>query len=128
MQGEAMRVIADLEPSAQPGKVHCSAEFINIVSACARCKAGVLSRWDIQEVVQAQPFLSEPNAGPHLESYMLTHKMPGPTVFRRPQGTHQEVVSAAEQASVHNLSSSYADVDEGRSDYPMFSSVTPMSH
>ncbi len=119
-------MIADLEPSAQPGKVHCSAEFINIVSACARCKAGVLSRWDIQEV--AQPFLSEPNPGPHLESYMLTHKMPGKTVFRRPQGTHQEVVSAAEQSSVHNLSSSFTDVDEGRSDYPMFSSVTPILH
>ena len=126
MQGEAMRVIADLEQSAQPGKVHCSAEFINIVSACARCKAGVLSRWDIQQV--AQPFLSEPNPGPHLESYMLTHKMPGPTVFRRPQVTHQEVVSAAEQSSVHILSSPFTDVDEGRSDYPMFSSVTPISH
>ena len=103
MQGEAMRVIADLEPSAQPGKVHCSAEFINIVSACARCKAGVLSRWDIQQV--AQPFLSD---RPHLESYMLTHKMNGHTVFRR-QGTHQEVVSAAEQSSLHDLSSPFTD-------------------
>jgi hypothetical protein len=115
-------VIADLEPSAQPGKVHCSAEFINIVSACARCKTGVLSRWDIQKV--AQPFLSEPNPGPHLESYMLAHR---PTVFRRHQCTHQEVVSASEQSSVHNLSSSFSDVDEGRSDHPMFSSVTPIS-
>jgi hypothetical protein len=85
MQGEAMRVIADLERSVQPGKVHCSAEFINIVSACARCQAGVLSRWDTtltgyRQV--AQPFLAEPNPGPHLESYMLAHKMLGPTVFR----------------------------------------------
>ena len=108
MQGEAMRVIADLEPSAQPGKVHCSAEFINIVSTCARCKAGVLSRWDIQQV--AQPFLSEPNPGPHLESYMLTHKMPGPVPCRRRQGTHEEVVSAAEQSSVvHDLSSPFTN-------------------
>jgi len=119
-------VIADLEPSAQPGKVHCSAEFINIISTCARCKAGVLSRWEIQEV--AQPFLSEPNPGPHLESYMLTHKMPGPTVFLRRQGTHQNLVSAAEQSSLHDLSSSFTDFDEGRSDYPMYSSVTPISH
>jgi hypothetical protein len=126
MQGEAMRVIADLEPSAQPGKVHCSAEFINIISTCARCKAGVLSRWEIQEV--AQPFLSEPNPGPHLESYMLTHKMPGPTVFLRRQGTHQNLVSAAEQSSLHDLSSSFTDFDEGRSDHPMYSSVTPISH
>jgi len=126
MQGEAMRVIADLEPSAQPGKVHCSAEFINILSTCARCKAGVLSRWEIQEV--AHPFLSEPNPGQHLESYMLTHKMPGPTVFRRRQGTHQDVISAAEQSSLHDLSSSFTDFDEGRSDYPMYSSVTPILH
>ena len=125
MQGEAMRVIADLEQSAQPGKVHCSAEFINIVSTCAKCKAGVLSRWDIQQV--AQPFLSEPNAGPHLESFMLAHKMPGPTVFRRHQCTHQEVVAASERSSVHNLSSSLTDVDEGRSDYPMFLSVSAIS-
>jgi hypothetical protein len=100
-------VIADLEPSAQPGKVHCSAEFINIVSACARCKAGVLSRWDIQQV--AQPFLSEPNPGPQLESYMLTHKMPGPTVLRRRRGTHEELVSAAEQSSFRDLSSPFTD-------------------
>jgi hypothetical protein len=119
-------VIADLEPSAQPGKVHCSAEFINIISTCARCKAGVLSRWDIQEV--AQPFLSEPNPGPHLESYMLTHKMPGPTVFLRRQGSHQNLVSAAEQSSLHDLSSSFTDVHEGRSDYSMYSSVTPIAH
>ena len=115
-------MIADLEPSAQPGKVHCSAEFINIISTCARCKAGVLSRWEIQEV--AKPFPSEPNPGPHLESYMLAHR---PTVFRRHQCTHQEVVSASEQSSVHNLSSSLTDVDEGRSDYPMYLSVTAIS-
>jgi hypothetical protein len=110
MQGEAMRVIADLEPSAQPGKVHCSAEFINIVSACARCKAGVLSRWDIQQV--AQPFLSEPNPGPHVESYMLTHKMPGPTVFRRRRDTHEVVVSAAEQSSLHDMSFPFTDFSQ----------------
>ena len=103
MQGEAMRVIADLEPSAQPGKVHCSAEFINIVSTCAKCKAGVLSRWDIQQVAQPLP-------GQHLESYMLTHKMPGPEVFRRRQG-NRELVSAAELSSLHNLSYSFADSD-----------------
>ena len=103
MQGEAMRVIADLEPSAQPGKVHCSAEFINIVSACARCKAVVLSRWDIQQV--AQPF-----PGQHLESYMLTHKMPGPQVFRRHQG-NQELVSAAQLSSLDAFSSAFTDSD-----------------
>jgi hypothetical protein len=91
MQGEAMRVIADLEPSAQPGKVHCSAEFINIVSTCAKCKAGVLSRWDIQQVAQTLP-------GEHLESYMLTHTMPGPVVFRRRQG-NDEVVFTGELSS-----------------------------
>ncbi len=96
MQGEAMRVIADLEPSAQPGKVHCSAEFINTVSTCAKCKAGVLSRWNIQQVAQPLP-------GQHLESYMLTHKMPGPQVFRRRQGNH-DVVSTAELPSLHDLS------------------------
>jgi hypothetical protein len=100
MQGEAMRVIADLEPSAQPGKVHCSAEFINVVSTCERCKAGVLSRWDIQQVEQ-------PLAGQHLESYMLTHKMPGPEVFGRRQG-NQELDSAAELSSLHAFSSSFA--------------------
>ena len=103
MPGEAMRVIADLEPSAQPGKVHCSAEFINIVSACARCKAVVLSRWDIQQV--AQPF-----PGQHLESYMLTHKMPGPQVFRRHQG-NQELVSAAQLSSLDAFSSAFTDSD-----------------
>ena len=108
MQGEAMRVIADLEPSAQPGKVHCSAEFIKIVSTCARCKAGVLSRWDIQQV--AQPFLLEPSPGKHLESFMLTHKMPGPEVFRRRQG-NQELVSAAELSSLHAFSSSFTASD-----------------
>jgi hypothetical protein len=98
MQGEAMRVIADLEPSAQPGKVHCSAEFINIVSTCAKCKAGVLSRWDIQQVAQPLP-------EQHLESYMLTHKMPGPKIFRRRQGNH-EVVSSAELSSLGAFASS----------------------
>jgi hypothetical protein len=93
MQGKAMRVIADLEPSAQPGKVHCSAEFINIVSTCAKCKAGVLSRWDIQKVAQPLP-------GQHLESYMLTHKTPGPDVIRRRQGNHK-VASTAELSSLH---------------------------
>ena len=99
MQGEAMRVIADLEPSAQPGQVHCSAEFINIVSTCERCKA-VLSRWDIQQVAQLSP-------GQHLESYMLTHKMPGPEVFGRRQG-NQDLDSAAELSSLHAFSSSFA--------------------
>jgi hypothetical protein len=103
MPGEAMRVIADLEPSAQPGKVHCSAEFINIVSTCARCKAGVLSRWDIQQVAQPLP-------GQHLESYMLTQKMPGPEVFRRRQG-NRELVSAAELSSLHAFSSSFTAFD-----------------
>ncbi len=96
-----MRVIADLEPSAQPGKVHCSAEFINIVSTCAKCKAGVLSRWDIQQVAPPLP-------GQHLESYMLTHKMPGPEVFLRREG-NEEVVSAAELSSLHDLTSSFTD-------------------
>jgi hypothetical protein len=90
-----MRVIADLEPSAQPGKVHCSAEFINIVSTCAKCKAGVLSRWDIQQV--AQPLTGQHL---HLESYMLTHKMPGPEVIHRRQGNH-EVAYTAELSSLH---------------------------
>ena len=103
MPGEAMRVIADLEPSAQPGKVHCSAEFINIVSTCAKCKAGVLSRWDIQQVAQ-------PLAGQHLESYMLTHKMPGPEVFRRRQGNH-EVASTAELSSLDAFSPSVTACD-----------------
>ena len=101
MPGEAMRVIADLEPSAQPGKVHCSAEFINIVSMCARCKASVLSRWDIQQV--ARPF-----PGQHFESYMLTRKVPGPEVFLR-RGGNQELVSAAELSSLNAFSSSLRD-------------------
>ena len=96
MQGEAMRVIADLEPSAQPGKVHCSAEFIKIVSTCAKCKAGVLSRWDIQQVAQPLP-------GEHLESYMLTCKRPGPEVLCRRQA-YPEVVSTAELSSLHDFS------------------------
>ena len=103
MQGQAMRVIADLEPSAQPGKVHCSAEFINIVSTCAKCKAGVLSRWDIQQVAQQL-------SGQHLESYMLTHKMPGPEVFRRRKG-NQELVSAAQLSSLDTFSSAFTDSD-----------------
>ena len=103
MPGEAMRVIADLEPSAQPGKVHCSAEFINIVSTCAKCKAGVLSRWDIQQVAQPLP-------GQHLKSYMLTQKMPGPEVFRRRKG-NQELVSAAQLSSLDTFSSAFTDSD-----------------
>jgi hypothetical protein len=105
MQGKAMRVIADLEPSAQPGKVHCSAEFINIVSTCAKCKAGVLSRWDIQQVAQPLP-------GQHLESYMLTHKMPGPKIFRRRQGNHEgNPVSSAELSSLRAFASSVTASD-----------------
>jgi hypothetical protein len=34
---------------------------------------------------------------------MLTHKMPGPEVFRRRQGNH-EVVSTAELPSLHAFS------------------------
>ena len=84
----ALLVIADLESRAQPGKVHCSGEFMKILSTCARCRDGVLSRWHAQAVAPpvaaaappvaavAQPF-SEPTPGRIEESYMLTKQMRG---------------------------------------------------
>ena len=86
----ALLVIADLESRAQPGKVHCSGEFMKILSTCARCRDGVLSRWHAQPVAPpvapvatpvapvAQPFLlSEPTPGRIEQSYMLTKEMRG---------------------------------------------------
>jgi hypothetical protein len=98
----ALLVIADLESRAQPGKVHCSGEFMKILSTCARCRDGVLSRWHAQAVAPpvaaaappvaavappvaavappvaavAQPF-SKPTPGRIEESYMLTKQMRG---------------------------------------------------
>ena len=49
VQGEAMEHIAYLESRAQPGKVQCSADLMNILSNCAAGQR-LLAHWDARNV------------------------------------------------------------------------------
>jgi hypothetical protein len=50
VQGEAMQQIAQLEPQGKPGKVHCSADFFNLLSKRDVGKR-LLTHWLVENVV-----------------------------------------------------------------------------